>query len=297
VPDVAAGILPHVRMFGGRQRRIDLTGQFIEGKRRGHVTALVGIYRSPGDHLEIALAHTNGRGHSRAIPLQKPITGCWLPGVGSIKSAVPDKFVDLVGHKELDMRRGVLLTGCRFVDHPAIAVRVRTLHLLSLSERAIGVQVIELEIEDGEIELAVEGSFAGPGLGLRPERIEQDFGVWRTKYSGKRLAMAAASSLHIDGSALTPTMPRPFMWSWHWKTRLGQIVSVERLVVAVRGDLQDADPGRVAGEKLGVARQVGWRKVVQEHEAAWLERWHSSDIEIIGRPGRRAGAAFRCISP
>ncbi|MGA7735719.1 MAG: glycoside hydrolase family 65 protein, partial [Pseudolabrys sp.] len=47
----------------------------------------------------------------------------------------------------LDMRRGVLLSGCRLIEHPAIAVRVRTLHLLSLSDRAIGVQVIELMIE------------------------------------------------------------------------------------------------------------------------------------------------------
>jgi hypothetical protein len=44
---------------------------------------------------------------------------------------------------------------------------VRTLHLLSLSERGIGVQVIELKIEEGEIEVAVEASFEGLGLGLK----------------------------------------------------------------------------------------------------------------------------------
>jgi hypothetical protein len=38
--------LPHVRLLGGRERRIDLAGQYIEGERRGHVTALVGIYRT-----------------------------------------------------------------------------------------------------------------------------------------------------------------------------------------------------------------------------------------------------------
>src|SRR5271165_3123788 len=96
---------------------------------------------------------------------------------------------EAISHRTtLDMRRGVLLTGCRLIDHPAIAVRVRTLQLLSLSERGIGVQVIELKIEDGEIEVAVEASFEGLGLGLKSERIEQDLGVWRTKYSGKRVA-------------------------------------------------------------------------------------------------------------
>ena len=76
---------------------------------------------------------------------------------------------------------GVLLTGCRLIEHTAIAVGVRTLQLLSLSERAIGVQVIELKIEEGEIEVAVQASFEGLGLWLTSERIEQDLGVWRTK--------------------------------------------------------------------------------------------------------------------
>jgi len=38
-----------------------------------------------------------------------------------------------------------------------------------------------------------------------------------------RVAMAAALSLQIDGSEIVPTMPGPFMWSWNWKTRPGQI--------------------------------------------------------------------------
>jgi trehalose/maltose hydrolase-like predicted phosphorylase len=200
---------------------------------------------------------------------------------------------EAISHRTtLDMRRGVLLTGCRFIDHPAIAVRVRTLHLLSLSERAIGVQVIELEIEDGETEVTVEASFERLGFGLESERLEQDLGVWRTKYSGKRLAIAAAPSLQIDGSEIVPTTPGPFMWSWHWKTRPGQIACLARLVVAVRGDAQDADPGRIARDKLGVARQVGWRKVVQEHEAVWSDRWHSSDFEVGGDPAAEKALRF-----
>jgi trehalose/maltose hydrolase-like predicted phosphorylase len=192
----------------------------------------------------------------------------------------------------LDMRRGVLLSGCRLIEHPAIAVRVRTLHLLSLSDRAIGVQVIELMIEDGEIEVGVEASFEGLGLGLKSERIEQDLGVWRTKYSGKRVAVTGVLSLQIDGSEITPTTPGPFMRSWHWKTRPGQIVCVSGLIAVVRGDAPDADPGRIAWEKLGVARQVGWRKVVQEHEAAWSVRWRCSDIEVGGDPAAEQALRF-----
>ena len=200
---------------------------------------------------------------------------------------------EAISHRTiLDMRRGVLLTGFRLIDRPTIAVRVRTLHLLSLRERGIGVQVIELKIEEGEIEVAVEASFEGLGLGLKSERIEQDLGIWRTKYSGKRVAMAAVLSLQLDGSEVTPTMPGPFIWSWHWKTRPGQIVRVERLVAVARSDALDADPGRVAREKVGVARQVGWRNVVQEHEAAWSDRWRSSDIEVGGDPAAEQALRF-----
>ncbi len=114
-----------------------------------------------------------------------------FPPLGGSSSALRFRGGPLVRHPAeaishrtiLDMRRGVLLTGCRLIDRPTIAVQVRTLHLLSLSERGIGVQVIELKIEEGEIEVAVEASFEGLGLGLKSERIEQDLGIWRTKYS------------------------------------------------------------------------------------------------------------------
>jgi trehalose/maltose hydrolase-like predicted phosphorylase len=200
---------------------------------------------------------------------------------------------EAISHRTtLDMRRGVLLTGSRLIDNPAIAVQVRTLHLVSLNERGIGVQVIELKIEDGEIEVTVEASFEGLGLGLKLERIEQDLGVWRTKYSGKCVAMATVLSAQIDGSEVAPIMPAPFTWSWHWKTRPGQIVCFARLVAVARGDTQEADPGRVASEKLGAARRIGWCKVAQEHEAAWSDRWRSSDIEIGGDPAAEQALRF-----
>ena len=198
---------------------------------------------------------------------------------------------EAISHRTtLDMKRGVLLTGCRLVDHPTIAVRARTLHLLSLSEREIGVQVVEFKIEDGEIEVTVEVSFEGLDLGLKSERIEQDLGMWRTKY--KRVAMATKSSLQIDGTDVAPTMPGPFVWSWHWKTRPGQTVCVSRLVAVARGDTNDENVGCVAREKLGVASQVGWRKVVEQHETAWADRWRSSDIEVEGDPAAEQALRF-----
>jgi hypothetical protein len=52
----------------------------------------------------------------------------------------------------LDMRRGAFLTECRHLGRLPLGVRLRTLRLVSLRERAIGLQLIQLEIEEGEVE-------------------------------------------------------------------------------------------------------------------------------------------------
>ena len=51
---------------------------------------------------------------------------------------------------------------------------MRTLRLVSLSERALGFQLAELEIERGEVELTLEASFEEADPGLRAERLEED---------------------------------------------------------------------------------------------------------------------------
>ena len=58
---------------------------------------------------------------------------------------------DVSSHRmTLDMRRGALLSEGRHVEDAATwASALRTLRLVSLSERAIGLQLIQLEIEDG----------------------------------------------------------------------------------------------------------------------------------------------------
>ena len=185
--------------------------------------------------------------------------------------------------RTLDMRRGTLLTEYRLTNSSPPSVRLGSLQLVSLHERALGLQLIHLEINDDEdTEVTFEASFAGMDQGLVPERREQDLAVWRTVSSGKRLAMAAAVSLQIDGHDLPATLQAPFRWSWTWKSRPGQVVCFERLVAVTRSDVAGIDPGASAREKLGLARRRGWRGVVAEHEAAWASRWQLSDIEVSG---------------
>ena len=117
---------------------------------------------------------------------------------------------DVLSHRmALDVRRGVSLTEARQFKAGDVGIRLRTLRLVSLSERAVGLQLIQLEIEDEEVDVAFEASFEGVNLGLVSERLDQDLGVWRTQHSGKGLAMVAAASLQIDGHASSADRARP----------------------------------------------------------------------------------------
>jgi trehalose/maltose hydrolase-like predicted phosphorylase len=188
---------------------------------------------------------------------------------------------DVSSHRmTLDLRRGALLSASRLKTTELGMLRLRTLRLVSLSERAVGLQLIQMEIEKGEIEITFEASFEGVNLGLVSEKIEQDLGVWRTHSSGKGLAMATASSLQIDSRDLPPTTLGPLKWSWSWTSRPGQVVCFERSLAVMRSDTQGLDPGSGARERLGVVRHLGWRGVPAEHEAAWASRWRCSAVEV-----------------
>ena len=104
--------------------------------------------------------------------------------------------------------------------------------------------------------------------------------------------MATASSLQVDGHDLPATTVDQLKRSWSWKSRAGQIVYFERSVAVVRSDTQDLDPGRGARDKLDVARQLGWRGVLAEHEAAWASRWQCSDVEVDGDAAAQQALRF-----
>ena len=67
----------------------------------------------------------------------------------------------------LDMRRGALLSESHQLSTPDIGLCVRTLRLVSMSERAVGLQLIQLEVEHGEVDVTFEALAEGTGLGAR----------------------------------------------------------------------------------------------------------------------------------
>ncbi len=182
----------------------------------------------------------------------------------------------------LDMKRGALLSTGHHEKAHDLHIHAHTLRLASLSDRAIGLQLIQLAIKDGTVDITLEASFEGTELGLVTDRIDQDLGVWRTRHSGKQLAMATTAALQIDGRAVQPSLQGELKWSWTWKSSPGQIVCFQRFVAVVRGDTPDRDAGKEAREKLALARTTGWRGVVAAHEAVWAERWQRSDVQVDG---------------
>jgi trehalose/maltose hydrolase-like predicted phosphorylase len=200
---------------------------------------------------------------------------------------------EVVSHiATLDLKRGMLLTAWQPMKTPDLAIRVRTLRLVSLRRRAIGLQLIQLQVDEGEVDITLEASFEGVSLGLAPERLEPDLGVWRTQHSGIGLAIATAPSLQIDGLDQPPSQTGHFKWSWTWTSHPGQVVCFERLVAVTRVEANGADPGVAAQEQLGLGQGVGWRGLVAEHEAAWADRWSCSDVEIDGDPDAQQALRF-----
>jgi trehalose/maltose hydrolase-like predicted phosphorylase len=208
-------------------------------------------------------------------------------------------------HMTLDMKRGALFDEGNHSMASGLDGRVSALRLVSLSDRALGLQVIQFELGTGTTEITFSASIEATGL--VPERIQQDLGLWRTPHSGRRLAMATASSLHIDGLNCLPTATgplgssplgssplgsSPLGSSWTWTARPGQLVCFARIVAVVRGDAEAVDPAIAARTKLDEARRIGWRGVLAAHEAAWVTRWQSSDIVIDGDPAAQRALRF-----
>ncbi|MEA2740065.1 MAG: hypothetical protein QOH05_3372, partial [Acetobacteraceae bacterium] len=180
----------------------------------------------------------------------------------------------------LDMKRGVLRSETRCSGAHGLSFRVNAECLVSMDDRTLGLQVVRFEIETGIAELTLEAWFDDPGLVC--ELTELAIGAWRTQRSGKRLAMATALSLQIDGLDRPPTALGPLRSSWGWTARPGQVVCFERMVTIVRSDIETVDPRIEARRNLDLARQVGCDGVVRAHEMAWASRWRGSDIVVDG---------------
>ncbi len=188
----------------------------------------------------------------------------------------------LADTRTLDLRRGLLLAAWTHRTPSGITVSGRGLSLLSLAERATGLQLLRAEAQRGGVDVVLEATFAMAGLGMEPIRLEHDLGAWRTEGTGKAVAMAGAAALRLDGVLLEPDRTFPLRWVWRWRSKAGQVVEFERIVAVARADTPEDNPALRAATILERSRSIGWRAILTSHEAARNERWIASDVVIEG---------------
>ena len=188
----------------------------------------------------------------------------------------------LADTRKLDLRRALFLPAWTHRTPSGITVSGRGLRLLSLAERATGLQLLRAEIDRTGVDVRLEATFAIAGLGMEPIRLEQDLGAWRTEGTGKAVAMAGAAVLRLDGELLAPGRTFPLRWVWRWRSIAGQVAEFERIVTVARASTPEDDPAVRACAALKRSRALGWRAILAAHEAAWNARWTASDIVIEG---------------
>jgi HAD superfamily hydrolase (TIGR01509 family) len=184
--------------------------------------------------------------------------------------------------RQLDMRRGLLVSGWTHRTPAGITATGRELRLLSQADRAVGLQLLQFSLDRDDVDVKLEASFGLSGLGLEPVRLDQDLGVFRAEGTDKSVAMAGAAALRVGGRTVEPQRPFPLRWVWSWRSVAGQPFEFDRLLGVARGDAIDQDPAPSASASLDRARAIGWRAVLEAHEGAWAERWAAGDVVIEG---------------
>ena len=188
----------------------------------------------------------------------------------------------LTSVRRLDLRRGVLIFDMRYRTRSGITVTGSELRLVSMADRAIGLQLLRFSLDRADVDVRVEANFAMAGLGMEPARLTYDLGAWHTEGTGKGIAMAGAVTLRAGGGAVAANRPFPLRWAWHCHSVANQTLELSRIVAVARTDSMDADPAPIARDALERNRSMGWRAVLTAHETAWQDRWRIADVVIDG---------------
>jgi trehalose/maltose hydrolase-like predicted phosphorylase len=199
---------------------------------------------------------------------------------------------ELLAHRRtLDMRRGSLLVEWRHRDARGRGMRLRSLRAVSLAERSLGLQLVQFEMDQAS-QVTFEAWLEVTNAGLDVVQIQPSLGVWRTAESRKRLAIASAAELHLDGGVLEPIAQVHLTRIWTWDAVPGQPVTFWRLVSFARADGREPAPTQTAQQHLAVALESGLPRVLAAHEQAWAQRWTASDIHVEGDSAAQRALRF-----
>jgi HAD superfamily hydrolase (TIGR01509 family) len=194
--------------------------------------------------------------------------------------------------RQLDMRRGVLITGATQRTPSGIKITGDEMRLVSQADRATALQLLQFALDRDGVDVQVEASISSSGLGMEPMRLGDDLAYWRTEGTEKGLAMASSASLRLGDHELAPERPFSLRWVWRWRSAAGQVAELARHVGVARADLPDEDPSARAQAALKRVRSQGWHAALAAHEAAWSERWSTGDAAIEGDPDVQRAVRF-----
>ena len=179
---------------------------------------------------------------------------CYVAGLFDRPNTVPPvpaldgEFLSSV--RSLDLRRGVLLADLSYRAHAGITISGGELRLVSLADRAMGLQLLRFSLDRDGIDVTLEANFAMAGMGMEALQLDRDVCAWRTEGSGKSVAMAGSATLRADGKPLVPERSFSLRWIWRWRSVAGQVIELDRLVTVARSDRLADDPALVAVEFL-----------------------------------------------
>src|SRR3974390_646419 len=165
----------------------------------------------------------------------------------------------LASVRQLDMRRGILLSDLSYRAHAGITICSGELRLVSLADRAVALQLLRFSLDRDGIDVTLEANFAMAGMGMGPLQLDRDVCAWRTEGSRKDVAMAGSVTLRADGRALVPERSVSLRWIWRWRSVAGQELELDRLGSVARSDRWADDPALVAAAAVARGRALGWR--------------------------------------
>jgi kojibiose phosphorylase len=191
----------------------------------------------------------------------------------------------LVHRRILDLRQGVLWREWRQQDPSGRVTRLTYLQLASLADRHVLVQSVTVTAENyaGRISLTTR---LGPSdvTGTDTTLVVADPTAMLVRASEIEVAIASASELRRPAVSRTPSHQggtKNGEDRWSWEASLGETVRLDR-AVTVFASREVVSPAKAAADHLTTTRARGFPAVVQAHVDAWLRKWNSAEVRIVG---------------
>ena len=201
----------------------------------------------------------------------------------------------VLGHRRtLDLRRGVLVREWRLRMGTG-TTRLRSLRFVSLDDRHVLGQALELVAEDWSgklvVEAIVDGDVTNEGgvrhlVEHRTRPVEGGM-LLETVTAQRRIGICLASSITLatdDANGVhgeNDLRERALIWRCRFDASPGRILRLDKLVTVFTGR-DGPDPADRAAERLREVAAVGLPAVLERSAAAWADRWASADVEVAG---------------